>query len=339
MDSGILNLNNILDLEKWQKIQDEMAEVTGMAIITVDYKGIPKTKHSKCTDFCKIVRMHNKMAQYCQRCDSRGGLEAVRLNEPYIYLCHYNIVDVAIPIIVYEKYVGAVMIGQVLIEDENGESKLEKILTEAKETAFTSPTHLYQEYAKLPRFKLERIETIAKMIWHISNYIIIDALSKHSLYKLYTKSLLNNAGATEPQQLSDFDVMGSIKKEITNAITEINLKDLSVKTKRESSPILKPAIDYIYENKHKFVSLNQMAKLCHLSPGYFSRLFKKEFGENFSMYIKIFKVSLAKQLLETTNTSISQISDDLGYSDVGYFIKQFKDLEGVTPAMFRKYIK
>ncbi|MDO7203718.1 PocR ligand-binding domain-containing protein [Paraclostridium bifermentans] len=33
------------------------------------------------------------------------------MNKPYIYLCHYNIVDVAIPIIVDEKYIGAIMTG------------------------------------------------------------------------------------------------------------------------------------------------------------------------------------------------------------------------------------
>ena len=37
----------------------------------------------------------------------------VRSNEPYIYLCHYNIVDVAVPIIIDGRYMGAIMAGTV----------------------------------------------------------------------------------------------------------------------------------------------------------------------------------------------------------------------------------
>ena len=85
--------------------------------------------------------------------------------------------------------------------------------------------------------------------------------------------------------------------------------------------------------------LSQMAKLSHTSPSYLSRLFKKEMGKNFSDYVTDFKITLAKEMLETTNLSVTDISNDLGFSDSGYFIKQFKKHEGVTPAMFRKYMK
>ncbi|WP_252233382.1 PocR ligand-binding domain-containing protein, partial [Clostridium sp. DSM 1985] len=82
-----LNLNKVIDLEKWVNLQESLAVVTKVAIIIVDYKGNPITKHSGCHRFCKAVRANPELVKYCQKCDSRGGLEAVRLNEPYIYLC------------------------------------------------------------------------------------------------------------------------------------------------------------------------------------------------------------------------------------------------------------
>nr|WP_249930836.1 helix-turn-helix transcriptional regulator [Paenibacillus polymyxa] len=62
-----------------------------------------------------------------------------------------------------------------------------------------------------------------------------------------------------------------------------------------------------------------------LSPSYFSRLSAKETGENFTTYLAKLKIKWAKQLLEVTDMPISQISDELGFNESGYFIKIFKN--------------
>ena len=51
-----LHINKILDLNKWKRLQDSLATVTKLAILTVDYKGIPVTSHSSCQAFCQNVR-------------------------------------------------------------------------------------------------------------------------------------------------------------------------------------------------------------------------------------------------------------------------------------------
>ena len=108
-------LDKILNIEKWQKLQDSLALITGLAIITVDYKGVPITRHSSRRDFCGHIRNNPSLFKLCQKCDSRGGLEAVRISSPYIYKCHCGIVDIAIPIIVDNQYIGAIMAGEVKI--------------------------------------------------------------------------------------------------------------------------------------------------------------------------------------------------------------------------------
>ena len=56
MNSNYADMQSILDMEKWQSIQDRLAIVTGTAIITVDYKGVPITEHSQCSEFCNRIR-------------------------------------------------------------------------------------------------------------------------------------------------------------------------------------------------------------------------------------------------------------------------------------------
>lgn len=117
MSKGKFDIKSILDIPRWEAVQDQLAKATGTAIITIDYKGTPITKHSMRTDFCSIIRENPISCKRCQKCDSLAGLEAVRLNQPFIYLCHCGIVDVAVPITVGDQYLGAVMFGQVRISN------------------------------------------------------------------------------------------------------------------------------------------------------------------------------------------------------------------------------
>lgn len=50
------DIDHILNLPQWESLQDYLALATNMAIITIDYKGTPVTKHSKRCEFCGTVR-------------------------------------------------------------------------------------------------------------------------------------------------------------------------------------------------------------------------------------------------------------------------------------------
>lgn len=79
-----------------------------------------------------------------------------------------------------------------------------------------------------------------------------------------------------------------------------------------------------------------MASLCNISPSYFSKLFKREIKENFASYVNKVKIEKVKELLQNSDTPVINISIDLGFEDCGYFIKVFKKIENVTPAIYRK---
>lgn len=188
MPRRILYLNDVIDIEIFQKIQDDIAEATGISIITVDYKGKPATKHSRCSEFCNLMRKNERFSELCEKCDSRGGLEAARLEKPYIYRCHKGLVDFATPIIVDGQYLGSVMAGQVLTEEEdldlenivNGKDNFKNL--EEKE-------ELLKAYKKLPVFKFEKVQSIAKMMFHISNYIVEEAVLKMAQKELNDKNI------------------------------------------------------------------------------------------------------------------------------------------------------
>lgn len=75
-----------------------------------------------------------------------------------------------------------------------------------------------------------------------------------------------------------------------------------------------------------------------MNPDYLDRLFKKEFGLSVSQYIKEKKIDYAKMLLRTTNLSVSEIAQRLGYINLSHFTASFKQITNTTPVNYRKNI-
>lgn len=340
MKKDKINLDKVIDFKKWQTLQDNLSLVTNMAIITVDYKGNPISKHSKCSRFCQSVRNHPQMVKYCQKCDSRGGLEAVRLNEPYIYLCHYNIVDVAVPIIIDGRYMGAIMAGQIKLIDNKVED-MEKIVDTSHKPISNQVLEEFKEYYdELPLLTYEEVQNIANMMSSLCNYLVEEALDKNLILQMY-KKVLGNSMNLEDDFFDGYSInnIENVKKGISNAVVDAYVSENIYEDNKKVSSTLKPAMEYIYKNKSENITVENMAKVCHISQSYFSRLFSKEMGDSFSNYISKLKIKWAKELLEESEMSVSQISDELGFNEPGYFIKIFKKYEGVTPSIYRKYYK
>lgn len=337
METSYLDIWKILDIDKWQRLQDSLALATKLAIITVDYKGIPVSKHSYPCSFCQLIRSQSEYSKYCFKCDSRGGLEAVRLNAPYIYLCHCNIVDLAIPIMIDGKYIGAVMAGEVVLKVEE-ENKLEKILTSPLIELFADDD-VVQMYKEIPKTTYAEVERSANMLFEISNYIVAEALNKNMILEMYSELVVSSKAKKQNSAVTGYaqDNIKHVKKVIGNAFTDAYVKNTVEDKAICKNPVLRPAFDYIFKNKGEKISQEQMAKLCHLSVSHFSRIFAKEAGESFPAFFSRLKVQWSKHLLENTDLSILQISEELGFSDTSYYIRIFKKFEKITPAVYRKF--
>lgn len=325
MKSSLINIHQIINSDKFQQIQDDIATATGLAIITVDYMGVPITAHSSCCKFCKAIRSSSVLSKYCEKCDSRGGLEAARIRKPYIYICHAGILDLAIPIIVDDLYLGAFMAGQVHLEREEEYSQLEYILSGAGKTInLDSDPELRANYNLLPVMSLEKVKAFANMFLHIGNYCVEEALHHTSLSKLNARKqppALYNLPMKQNEHNHD-TIIPAVKNE-----------------SKDSSKILQPALTYIKQHPGEKISLSKMASLCNISASYFSKLFSKENLGSLSTYVNQIKLEHAKELLHNTDFAVRSIAEDLGFDDCGYFIKIFKGGTGKTPTEFRREIR
>lgn len=93
---------------------------------------------------------------------------------------------------------------------------------------------------------------------------------------------------------------------------------------------------YIDGNYAKDISLDDVSRMVDISPYYFSKLFKREVGENFIEYVTRTRIKNARRLLEDARYSIKEVCVMSGYSDPNYFSRIFKKYEGMTPSEYRE---
>lgn len=88
--------------------------------------------------------------------------------------------------------------------------------------------------------------------------------------------------------------------------------------------------------EHGQPTIQYLAEECHLSPSYLSDLLKKETGRSAKDHINDFLVEKAKNLLLSSDDSVSEIAYSLGFNYPHYFTRLFKAKTGYTPVEFRQ---
>ena len=120
--------------------------------------------------------------------------------------------------------------------------------------------------------------------------------------------------------INDIHSMQHLRSWVVVYLTELSrrLSVLSIRSKR--SEIIR-AQKYVIQHVTEKLTLEEMAGYLNLNSSYFSRLFKRETNQNFIEYVNMVKLQKAKQLLQQSNKTGEEISDDLGYANKMYFIK------------------
>lgn len=129
------------------------------------------------------------------------------------------------------------------------------------------------------------------------------------------------------------------------ALAEMIQKTLAVKREavagngyldRVAHPLVVQVEKYVNANMGENFRLKDIARAVHVSPSHCSRVFSRHTGMSISGFITCRRLSRARELLETTCLSVTEIAGTLGFSSSTYFTSWFRRMTGVSPLGHRK---
>ncbi|MEQ8972003.1 MAG: DNA-binding response regulator [Coleofasciculus sp. C1-SOL-03] len=103
-----------------------------------------------------------------------------------------------------------------------------------------------------------------------------------------------------------------------------------------SIPKLNQCFNFIEANYHQQISLRDVAQAMGYSPAYLTDLVRRQTGESVCRWIIKRRIAEARRLLLATSQSVQTIAEAVGYLDTGYFIRQFRQHNGMTPHVWRQ---
>lgn len=158
--------------------------------------------------------------------------------------------------------------------------------------------------------------------------------------------LIENIALAFKEELETDGSGGQLYRDcLTNALIARLLRKYSVCSAKEElshkglgKGKLQQVLDYIEAHLTEEIKLTEIAAVAGLSQYHFARLFKESVGISPNRYVNRCRIEKAKQLLNQQQQTVSNVAKVCGFSNSSYFIKQFRQITGVTPKVYQERV-
>jgi len=192
---------------------------------------------------------------------------------------------------------------------------------------------MIKAYAKKNNILIQNIDTLVDS--KENTIVRFDRMSNESFHLLNDLRKLEVGGA-----VFDLNLRGTVHMLISNYLKKIATKRLIIQTVNETdlANIINIQMYLINHISDHFPSIAFMAEMANMSESKFKNLFKKITGNTANVFFMENKLLLAKELLEKKQLTVSQISDQLNFTNNSYFASKFKEHFGLSPKAFYKQL-
>lgn len=145
-----------------EELQEKLSRVTGLAFLTVDFRGMPVTEMTGFTEYCRFRRMDENYSKNCILSNVFGGATAAISNKPYIYRCHAGLVHIAVSIVIKEQFLGTLLCGQVKCKEAEELDDFSKRFSDAVD--WRKEEKLSRSFDEIPEVSYEKMEQIGELM-------------------------------------------------------------------------------------------------------------------------------------------------------------------------------
>lgn len=142
-----------------------------------------------------------------------------------------------------------------------------------------------------------------------------------------------------PEGVLDYsDMVDSLRTEsfITASLFALlKQNNIRIEMNRYSKGV-KVAIEYIRKNLSVQLSIRDISNESFLAPSTLTRNFRQETGMSIGEYIDFLIFRESEKLLKTTDMTVLEISEKLGFCDQFYFSRKFAEKHGCPPSKYRR---
>ena len=111
------------------------------------------------------------------------------------------------------------------------------------------------------------------------------------------------------------------------------------KKEKKNSNYVEQCKNYLTQNFHKRITVEELAKQIGVNRTYLSGKFSEQVGMSISQYSILIRIRAAENMLKYSEASISYIADYLCFSSQSHFGREFKKKNGISPSEYRKQYK
>ena len=98
---------------------------------------------------------------------------------------------------------------------------------------------------------------------------------------------------------------------------------------------LKIIIKYVENHYQEKITIEQIASHCDYSPSHFMKFFKHAMGISFISYLNDYRLMMAARLLLASDSSVLSIAQEVGFENLSYFNRSFKQKFQMSPRVYR----
>lgn len=155
-----------------------------------------------------------------------------------------------------------------------------------------------------------------------------------------TISLLGNIlNEISHRQVGSDYLLRGYSARLLNQLVENYSFSISSHDKAELQNIIFDSISNYIMSNYKNVSIKDLQSKFHYNRNYFNRLIHNRTGMTFTKYIQDIRLTIAQKNICNTDDTIEDIAASVGYNNLGYFYKIFKEKYNMTPAEMKSSAK